>query len=57
MMDAKNQGLAKSIGLSNFNEQMIDRILENGLEMPAVLQVEVRMKTLFVITKETQLHR
>ncbi|CAH2056196.1 unnamed protein product, partial [Iphiclides podalirius] len=43
MMDAKQKGLAKSIGLSNFNEQMIDRILDNGLELPAVLQVEVNL--------------
>ncbi|XP_068621760.1 aldo-keto reductase AKR2E4-like [Battus philenor] len=43
MMDAKQQGLAKSIGLSNFNEQMIDRIIENGLEIPAVLQVELNL--------------
>lgn len=41
MMDAKQLGLAKSIGLSNFNQIMIDRILENGLEKPAALQVEV----------------
>ncbi|CAG4949225.1 unnamed protein product [Parnassius apollo] len=43
MMDAKQQGLAKSIGLSNFNEQMIDRIIDNGLEVPAVLQVEINL--------------
>ncbi|CAK1592959.1 unnamed protein product [Parnassius mnemosyne] len=43
MIDAKQQGLAKSIGLSNFNEQMIDRIIDNGLEVPAVLQVEINL--------------
>ncbi|KAG6451556.1 aldo-keto reductase AKR2E4 [Manduca sexta] len=43
MMQAKALGLAKSIGVSNFNEQQIDRLLENGLEKPAVLQVEINL--------------
>ncbi|KAL4712221.1 hypothetical protein ACJJTC_011082 [Scirpophaga incertulas] len=43
MMDAKRLGLARSIGLSNFNEQQIDRILLNHLDTPAVLQVEVNL--------------
>ncbi|CAH2084310.1 unnamed protein product [Euphydryas editha] len=41
MIEAKKLGLTKSIGLSNFNQTMIERILENGLEKPAALQVEV----------------
>ncbi|CAK1549083.1 unnamed protein product [Leptosia nina] len=43
MMDAKQAGLTKSIGLSNFNQKMIDRILENELEKPAALQVELNL--------------
>ncbi|XP_072937530.1 aldo-keto reductase AKR2E4-like isoform X2 [Epargyreus clarus] len=43
MIDAKNLGLAKSIGLSNFNQEMMDRIAANGLEKPAVLQVELNL--------------
>ncbi|XP_046974818.1 aldo-keto reductase AKR2E4-like [Vanessa cardui] len=43
MIEAKKLGLTKSIGLSNFNEKMIDRILENGLEKPAALQVEINL--------------
>ncbi|XP_052757127.1 aldo-keto reductase AKR2E4-like [Galleria mellonella] len=43
MIEAKKQGLAKSIGVSNFNRQQIDRLIENGLETPAVLQVEINL--------------
>uniref|UniRef100_A0A2A4JAY8 NADP-dependent oxidoreductase domain-containing protein n=1 Tax=Heliothis virescens TaxID=7102 RepID=A0A2A4JAY8_HELVI len=43
MMDAKSLGLARSIGVSNFNQQQIDRILEHGLEKPTVLQVEINL--------------
>ncbi|XP_045782260.1 uncharacterized protein LOC123878927 [Maniola jurtina] len=43
MMEAKQLGLAKSIGLSNFNQQQIQRILDNGLEKPAALQVELNL--------------
>ncbi|KAM3956236.1 aldo-keto reductase AKR2E4-like [Aphomia sociella] len=43
MIEAKQLGLAKSIGVSNFNQQQIDRLLENGLETPAVLQVEINL--------------
>ncbi|XP_050359249.1 aldo-keto reductase AKR2E4-like [Nymphalis io] len=43
MIDAKKLGLTKSIGLSNFNEKMIQRILDNGLEKPAALQVELNL--------------
>ncbi|CAD0206781.1 unnamed protein product [Chrysodeixis includens] len=41
MIEAKKLGLARSIGVSNFNEKQIDRLLENKLEIPAVLQVEI----------------
>lgn len=35
------EGLVKSIGLSNFNHQQIQDILDNSVIKPAVLQVEV----------------
>ncbi|XP_050558745.1 aldo-keto reductase AKR2E4-like [Spodoptera frugiperda] len=43
MMEAKSLGLTRSIGVSNFNQQQIDRILEQGLEKPTVLQVEINL--------------
>ncbi|CAB3255411.1 unnamed protein product [Arctia plantaginis] len=43
MIEAKNLGLTKSIGVSNFNEEQINRLLEHGLEKPAALQVEVNL--------------
>ncbi|XP_026736650.1 aldo-keto reductase AKR2E4-like isoform X2 [Trichoplusia ni] len=43
MIEAKSLGLARSIGVSNFNQQQIDRLIENGLETPAVLQVEINL--------------
>lgn len=41
MEECLNLGLTKSIGLSNFNEQQIDRILKNGKIKPVINQVEV----------------
>ncbi|KAL0867913.1 hypothetical protein ABMA27_008592 [Loxostege sticticalis] len=41
MEDAKKQGLAKSIGVSNFNSQQIKRIIDNSEIPPAVNQIEV----------------
>jgi aldehyde reductase len=35
------QGKVRSIGLSNFNEAQIQRVIENGEVKPAVLQVEL----------------
>ncbi|XP_022817101.1 aldo-keto reductase AKR2E4-like isoform X1 [Spodoptera litura] len=43
MIEAKNLGLTRSIGVSNFNQQQIDRLLELGLEKPTVLQVEINL--------------
>ncbi|KAH9632848.1 hypothetical protein HF086_013635, partial [Spodoptera exigua] len=43
MIEAKSLGLARSIGVSNFNQQQIDRLLELGLEKPTVLQVEINL--------------
>ena len=34
-------GLARSIGLSNFNEEQIERIVNNSRIQPANLQVEL----------------
>lgn len=41
MEEVKNLGLAKSIGISNFNISQIERIIANAEIKPAVLQVEV----------------
>ena len=40
MEKLKEQGLAKSIGVSNFNSKQIDRVLANCKIPPAVNQVE-----------------
>jgi len=40
MEDVQKMGLTKSIGLSNFNEEQIDRILANGTIKPAVNEVQ-----------------
>lgn len=42
MEEAKKQGLAKSIGVSNFNSTQIDRLFANSQIKPAVNQIEVR---------------
>ncbi|XP_056634492.1 aldo-keto reductase family 1 member B1-like [Diorhabda sublineata] len=41
MEECVTQGLAKSIGLSNFNKQQIDRVLQNCKIKPVVNQIEV----------------
>lgn len=38
-----DDGLAKSIGLSNFNEKQIKRLYENAKVKPANLQVELHV--------------
>ncbi|XP_013196732.2 aldo-keto reductase AKR2E4-like isoform X2 [Amyelois transitella] len=43
MVEAKQLGLARSIGVSNFNQSQIDRLVQSGLETPAVLQVEINL--------------
>ncbi len=40
MEDVLKKGLAKSIGVSNFNEQQIDRILANSSVKPVTNQVQ-----------------
>ncbi|XP_028160457.1 aldo-keto reductase AKR2E4-like [Ostrinia furnacalis] len=41
MEDAKRQGLAKSIGVSNFNSAQIKRIIDSSQIPPAVNQIEI----------------
>ncbi|KAI5633727.1 aldo/keto reductase family domain-containing protein [Phthorimaea operculella] len=41
MQEARDQGLTKSIGVSNFNLQQLERLVRISYEKPAVLQVEV----------------
>ncbi|XP_059058814.1 aldo-keto reductase AKR2E4-like [Achroia grisella] len=43
MVEAKKLGLTKSIGISNFNQKQIDRVIASGLETPSVLQVEINL--------------
>ncbi|XP_059058961.1 aldo-keto reductase AKR2E4-like [Achroia grisella] len=43
MIEARDQGLAKSIGVSNFNEQQLDRLISLSHVTPAVLQVEINL--------------
>ncbi|KAL0809883.1 hypothetical protein ABMA28_011362 [Loxostege sticticalis] len=43
MVEAKNLGLAKSIGVSNFNKVQIDRLLALTKVSPSVLQVEINL--------------
>lgn len=43
MEEMVDKGLAKSIGVSNFNQAQIQRILDNSRIPPSVLQVEVQL--------------
>lgn len=45
MEKCKELGLAKSIGVSNFNIQQLERLLGNSKTVPVVNQVEVNTKT------------
>ncbi|KAG7312578.1 hypothetical protein JYU34_000878 [Plutella xylostella] len=38
--DVQRRGLARSIGLSNFNRQQVARVIKEGSVKPAVLQIE-----------------
>lgn len=44
MEEAKTLGLTKSIGVSNFNEEQIDRLVANSKIKPVVNEVEVSIK-------------
>lgn len=41
MIDAKKIGLAKSIGVANFNQPQLDRLIRHSEVKPSVLQIEV----------------
>lgn len=41
MEEVNKKGLAKSIGVSNFNKSQIERILENATVVPATNQVNL----------------
>lgn len=41
MEDVQRLGLAKSIGVSNFNKEQLKRVLKEGDVKPAVIQIEV----------------
>lgn len=43
MIEAQVQGLTKSIGVSNFNQQQLDRLISLSSIKPAVLQVEINL--------------
>ncbi|CAH1957251.1 unnamed protein product [Acanthoscelides obtectus] len=40
MEDVHKKGLAKSVGISNFNERQVTRLLENAKVVPVVNQIE-----------------
>lgn len=41
-----HEGLAKSVGVSNFNKRQIDNLIKHGTMVPAVNQVEVNLHCL-----------
>ncbi|CAH2056197.1 unnamed protein product, partial [Iphiclides podalirius] len=43
MIEAQKLGLAKSIGVSNFNQKMLERIIAKSSVKPAMLQVEINL--------------
>lgn len=43
MEEMVNKGLVKSIGISNFNKNQIQRILDNATIKPTCLQVELHV--------------
>nr|WJJ70403.1 venom protein U-MPTX.17-42 [Megalopyge opercularis] len=43
MIEARDLGLTKSIGVSNFNQKMIDRLIKLTRVAPAVLEVEINL--------------
>lgn len=44
MLEAQQLGLARSIGVSNFNQEQIERVITNSSVVPQVLQVEVSLE-------------
>ncbi|OWR52018.1 aldo-keto reductase [Danaus plexippus plexippus] len=43
LMEAKNLGLTRSIGVSNFNIEQLKRLIDSSGVTPAVLQIEVNL--------------
>ncbi|XP_052757126.1 aldo-keto reductase AKR2E4-like [Galleria mellonella] len=43
MIEARDLGLAKSIGVSNFNKEQLDRLVTSSKVVPASLQIEVNL--------------
>ncbi|XP_049882836.1 aldo-keto reductase AKR2E4-like [Pectinophora gossypiella] len=43
MLEARDEGLARSVGVSNFNIQQLDRVISLSPEKPAVNQVEINL--------------
>ena len=41
MIELKKAGKAKSIGVSNFNKEHVQALMDAGLEKPAVNQFEI----------------
>lgn len=45
LMEAKNLGLTRSIGVSNFNIEQLKRLIDSSGVKPAVLQIEVKQNS------------
>ncbi|XP_013176178.1 PREDICTED: aldo-keto reductase AKR2E4-like [Papilio xuthus] len=43
MVEARRRGLTRSIGVSNFNAHMMDRLIKSSCIKPAVAQIEVNL--------------
>ena len=50
MEEVNKKGLAKSIGISNFNKRQIERVLEKATIVPATNQVRVYLLLTLVQT-------
>lgn len=45
MIELRNKGLVKSIGVSNFASEQIQRLIDNTTVTPAVNQVNITIRT------------
>lgn len=41
LLDAKREGLVRSVGVSNFGAKHIDEMVDEGVELPAVNQIDL----------------